>query len=82
MTQYFDYPLSEGDHQSEGSSVPIASMVVMTCNRTFLEVASMAVTWWIVTFLVQRHNLFTNSVLIYFAFHVLVHPPHIMFSLH
>ena len=37
--------------QSVGSSVPVVSKWLWPGNRTFLEVASMVVTWWIVAFL-------------------------------
>ena len=36
------------DNQSEGSSVPVVSRWLGPGNKTFLEVASMVVTWWIV----------------------------------
>ena len=34
---------------SEGSSVPVVSRWLEPENRTFLELVSMVVTWWIVT---------------------------------
>ena len=40
-----------GDNQSVGSSVLLVSKWLRPGNRTFLEVASMAVTWWIVALL-------------------------------
>ena len=40
-----------GDNQIVGSSAPVASRWLWPGNRTFLEVSSMVVTWWIVTFL-------------------------------
>ena len=36
-----------GNNQSVGSSAPVASRWLGSGNRTFLEVASMVVTWWI-----------------------------------
>ena len=39
-----------GDNQSVGSSALVVSRWLWPGNRTFLEVASMVVTWWIVTF--------------------------------
>ena len=41
----------EGDNRSEGSSAPVVSRWLLPGDRTFLEVASMVVTWWIVAFL-------------------------------
>ena len=38
------------DNQSVGSSVPVVSRWLWPGNRTFLEVASMMVTWWIMAF--------------------------------
>ena len=43
---------------SEGSSVPVVSRWLWPVNRTFLEVASMVVTWWIVAFLRSECVLF------------------------
>ena len=40
-----------GDNQIVGSSVPVVSKWLCPGNRTFSEVASMVVTWWIVAFL-------------------------------
>ena len=39
-----------GDNQSARSCAPVASKWLWPGNRTFLEVASMVVTWWIVAF--------------------------------
>ena len=47
MNRHFDY-----DNQSEGSSVLVVRRWLGPGNRTFLEVASMGVTWWIVFFFV------------------------------
>ena len=38
-------------NQCVRSSVPVVSRWLIPGNRTFLEVASMGVTWWIVAFL-------------------------------
>ena len=38
---------SEGDNQNEGSSVPVVCRWVWPGNKTFLEVSSMVVTWWL-----------------------------------
>ena len=53
MTSHFNYhPCScSGDNQSVESSVPVVNRLLWPGNRTFLEVASMVVTWWIVAFL-------------------------------
>ena len=40
-----------GDNQSVRSSVPVVSRWLWPGNRTFLEVASMVATWWLVAFL-------------------------------
>ena len=55
MAWHFDYrpSTSEGDDYSEGSSVPMVSRWLRPGNRTYLEVSSIVVTWWIVAFLVQ-----------------------------
>ena len=52
MTWHFDYcpSTSEGDNESEGPSAPVISRWLWPENKTFLEVASMVVTWWIVAF--------------------------------
>ena len=56
-----------GDNQSVRSSVPVVSRWLWPGNRTFLEVASMMVTWWIVAFVASEvsflslmHNLCTQ----------------------
>ena len=49
MTRHFDYFPSASE--SEGSSAPVVRRLLKPGNRTFLEVASMVVTWWIVAFL-------------------------------
>ena len=41
------------DNQSEGSSVPVVSRWLWPGDRTFLELASMVVTWWRVAFCAQ-----------------------------
>ena len=53
MTQHFNYHphWRTGDNQSVRSSAPVVSRWLWPGNRTFLEVASMVVTWWIVAFL-------------------------------
>ena len=50
---HFDYRPNtrEGDNQSVRSSVLVVSSWLSPGNRTFLEVASMVVNWWIVAFL-------------------------------
>ena len=55
MTLHFDYRLSASEHDSkcEGSSSPVVSRWLGPGNRTFLEVDSMVVTWWIVAFFAQ-----------------------------
>ena len=51
-----NYLLTTGTHwrpgniQSEGSSVSVVSRRLWPGTRTYFEVASMVVTWWIVTF--------------------------------
>ena len=54
MTWHFDYcpSTSEGDNQSVRSSVPVVTRWLGPGNRTFLEVASMVVTWCILVFFV------------------------------
>ena len=53
MTRHFDYrpSASKGDYQIEGSSAPVVSRWLGGGNRTFLEAASMVVSWWLVAFL-------------------------------
>ena len=41
---------NRGDNQSVRSSAPVVSRWLGLGNRTFSEVASMVVTWWIVCF--------------------------------
>ena len=55
MTRHFDYHLraSEGDNSSEGSSTQVVSKWLGHGNGTFLEVASIVVTYWIVDFFAQ-----------------------------
>ena len=50
---HFDYhpSTSECGNKSEGSSAPVVSRWLWPGNRTFLEVASMVTTWWILAFL-------------------------------
>ena len=50
MTLHFNYHphWSLGDNQSIRSSAPVVSRCLWPGNKTFLEVASMVVTWWIV----------------------------------
>ena len=43
-------PLGLGDNQSVGSSAPVVTGWLWPGNRTFLEVASMVVSWWKVAF--------------------------------
>ena len=52
MTLHFTHWCS-GDNQSVRSSAPVVSRWLGPGNRTFLEVVSMVVTWWIVAFFVQ-----------------------------
>ena len=49
MTLHFDYHpyWCSGNNQSVGSSVPVVSRWLWPGNRTFLEAASMVITWWI-----------------------------------
>ena len=53
MTLLFNYHprWCSGDNQSVRSSVPVVNRWLWPGNRTFLEVVSMMVTWWIVAFL-------------------------------
>ena len=53
MTRHFDYypRWCSADNWSVGSSAPVVSRWLWNGNRTFLKVASMVVSWWIVTFL-------------------------------
>ena len=53
MTRHFNYHpcWHSGNNQSVGSSVPVVSRWLGPESRTFLEVASMVVTWSIVAFL-------------------------------
>ena len=53
MTLHSDYHprWCSGDNQSVRSSVKVVSTWLWSENRTFWEVASMVVTWWIVAFL-------------------------------
>ena len=53
-------PWREGENLSEGSSVPVVSRWLWPGNWTFLKVASMVVTWWIVAFLLS-HDFDENS---------------------
>ena len=48
-----------GNNQSDGSSVPVVSRWLSPDNRTFLEVHSVVVTWWIVAFV---HCLFFKKI--------------------
>ena len=41
---------SEGDNQNVGSSTLMVNRQLGPGNRTFLQVASMVVTWWILAF--------------------------------
>ena len=47
---------SKGNNWSEGSSAPVVSRWLGPGNRTFLEVESMVVTWWIVLFLPSAYT--------------------------
>ena len=49
MTLHFNH--HPHDNRSIWSSVPVVSRWLWPGNRTFLDVASMVVTWWIVAFL-------------------------------
>ena len=46
----YDLHLGSGDNQNVGSLVPVVSRWLWPGHRTFLEVANMVVTWWIVAF--------------------------------
>ena len=50
MTLHFNHHpcWHSGDNQSAGSSLPGVSRWLWPGNKTFLDVASMVVTWWIV----------------------------------
>ena len=52
MTLHFNYHpcWRSGDDQRVRSSAPVATRWLQPGNRTFLEVASMVVSWWIVAF--------------------------------
>ena len=54
------YPLGNhwhsGDNQSGGSSALVVSRWLWPGNKTFLEVASMVVTWWVLAFLPSGVN--------------------------
>ena len=43
--------MSEADNRCEGLSARVVSRWLWPGNRTFLDVASMVVSWWIVAFL-------------------------------
>ena len=46
-----------GQYQSvESSALVVSSWFALPGNRVFLELASMVVTWWIVTLLSGVHN--------------------------
>ena len=53
-----------GDNQSVRSSEPVVSRWLWPGNRTFLEVASMIVSWWIVAFLCSVHSHIFLSLLL------------------
>ena len=59
MTLHFKYHprLKSGNNQSVGSWVLVVSRWLWPGNRTFLEVASMVVTWWIVAFVRNESHL-------------------------
>ena len=59
MTHHFNYRPSISNNQSVWSPIPVVSWCLWPGNRTFLEVASMAVTWWIVFFCAVRALLFS-----------------------
>ena len=46
----FDTTWRSGNNRNVGSSALVVSRWLGPGNRTFLEVASMVVTWWIVAF--------------------------------
>ena len=45
-----DHRWRSSDNQSVGSSLPVGSRWLWPGNRTFLEMTSMVVTWWMVAF--------------------------------
>ena len=57
ITLHFNYHprWCSGNNQSVGLSVPVVSRWLWPGNRTFLELASMVVTWWTVAFIVHCH---------------------------
>ena len=67
MASHFNYDprWCSGNNQSVTSSAPVVSRWLG--NRTFLEVASMVVTWWIVTFLRSDSSRVKNNLITYFA---------------
>ena len=62
MTRCFNnhLRLCSGDNEHVGLSVLVVSRWLWPGNRTFLEVASIVVTWWIVAFLAVTASM--NSV--------------------
>ena len=55
--------LSLERQRGEGSSVPVVTRWLWPGNRTFLEVASMVVTWWRMAFFAQCTFHFLNQLL-------------------
>ena len=53
---YYCLSTSKGDNQSVGSSVSVVSRWLWPGTKTFLVVASMVVTWWIVDFAQWYHT--------------------------
>ena len=53
-----------GDNQSVGSSVLVVSRRLWPGNRTFLEMASMVVTWWILAFLRSDYFKLANPLVV------------------
>ena len=60
-----------GDNQSVGPSVPVVSRWLWPENRTFFEVASMVVAWWIVGFLCAVNWYITGKCVTMFSLTVI-----------
>ena len=60
-----------------GSSAPVVSRWIGPGNRTFLEVASMVITWWIVAFLYSAMSLHSLLMTVFYQWwppqHVCTH---------
>ena len=80
MILKFDYHSRwcSADNQSVGSSALVVSRWLWPGNRTFSEVASMVVTWWIVAFFAQcwLTQLLQHSANPRFVFVVLLQTQH------